>query len=205
MRSNVVQVSFSGQTKNFVPTKPKNKEVREREYLTAEEVENLVKAVKPNRQALRDEVLIKIMFHHGLRVSEAINLKWSEIELDRQRIHVKRVKNGDASVQPVSGKMLRLLRLLKRSCKSGYVFESSTGNPLTTAGVFKMIRRAGAEVGMPYVHPHMLRHACGFALANAGQDTRAIQGYLGHRNIQHTVKYTQLAENRFDGFERVFE
>jgi type 1 fimbriae regulatory protein FimB/type 1 fimbriae regulatory protein FimE len=85
------------------------------------------------------------------------------------------------------------------------VFESSTGNPLTTAGVFKMIRRAGAEVGMPYVHPHMLRHACGFALANAGQDTRAIQGYLGHRNIQHTVKYTQLAENRFDGFERVFE
>lgn len=205
MRSNVVQLPFLGQTEKLVPTKPKNKDVREREYLTTEEVDKLVKAVKSNRQALRDEILIKLMFHHGLRVSEAIDLEWSELELDRQRIHVKRVKNGDASVQPISGKMMRLLRQLQRSTKSGYVFESSTGNPLSTAGVFKMIRRAGAEVGMPYVHPHMLRHACGFALANAGQDTRAIQGYLGHRNIQHTVRYTQLAENGFDGFERVFE
>ena len=115
MRSNVVvQVSFSGQTKNFVPTKPKNKEGRDREYLTAEEVENLVKAVKPNRRALRDEVLIKIMFHHGLGESEAISLKWSEIELDRQRIHVKRVERmAMPAFKPVSGKMLRLLETAK--------------------------------------------------------------------------------------------
>lgn len=61
-----------------------------------------------------------------------------------------------------------------------------------------MVERAGieAELGFP-VHPHMLRHACGFALANKGQDTRALQAYLGHRNIQHTVRYTELSPGRF--------
>jgi site-specific recombinase XerD len=66
-----------------------------------------------------------------------------------------------------------------------------------------MIERAGAEAGFDFkAHPHMLRHACGFALANAGHDTRALQAYLGHRNDQHTVRYTELAPNRFKDFWR---
>jgi site-specific recombinase XerD len=205
MRSNVVQLSFSGQTEKQPPRKPKNKEVRDREYLTSEEVEKLVAAVKDNRQGNRDMTLIQMLYHHGLRVKEAISLKWSEIDFKRGKIHVHRVKNGDDSVQNINGKILRRLRSMEREAKSKFVFETSTGNQLTEAGVFKMIRRAGQAAGLPQVHPHMLRHSCGYALANKGADTRAIQAYLGHRNIQHTVRYTQLAENRFDGFERYFE
>jgi site-specific recombinase XerD len=63
--------------------------------------------------------------------------------------------------------------------------------------------RIGARAEMPFpVHPHMLRHGCGYALANAGHDTRALQAYLGHKNIQHTVRYTELAPDRFRDFWR---
>ena len=61
----------------------------------------------------------------------------------------------------------------------------------------------GARAEMPFpVHPHMLRHGCGYALANAGHDTRALQAWLGHKNIQHTVRYTELAPDRFKNFWR---
>ena len=82
-----------------------------------------------------------------------------------------------------------------------YLFVTERKGPLTTATVRKLVARAGekAKLGFP-VHPHMLRHACGYKLANDGQDTRAIQLYMGHRNIQHTVRYTELASDRFNGF-----
>jgi site-specific recombinase XerD len=99
---------------------------------------------------------------------------------------------------------LRALRKLQReSPVSSFVFVSERGSPFSTAGFAKMVERAGAEAGFDFkAHPHMLRHACGFALANAGHDTRALQAYLGHRNIQHTVRYTELAPNRFKDFWR---
>jgi type 1 fimbriae regulatory protein FimB/type 1 fimbriae regulatory protein FimE len=81
------------------------------------------------------------------------------------------------------------------------VFKNERGGPLTDSGVRKIVARAGeaAELGFS-AHPHMLRHACGFKLANEGHDTRAIQHYLGHRNIQHTVRYTELSPDRFKRF-----
>ena len=64
-----------------------------------------------------------------------------------------------------------------------------------------LFARLGERAGMAFpIHPHMLRHACGYALANAGHDTRALQAWLGHRNIQHTVRYTELAPDRFKLF-----
>jgi len=97
---------------------------------------------------------------------------------------------------------MRALRRLQREGEaSPFVFVSERGAPFTTAGFARMMERAAeaASLGLK-VHPHMLRHACGFALANAGHDTRAVQAYLGHRNIQHTVRYTELAPDRFKRF-----
>ena len=116
-------------------------------------------------------------------------------------LHVRRVKNEMPSVHPLQGDEMRALRALKR--ESSYVFVSERGAPFTRAGFAKMIARAGQEAGFKFgVHPHMLRHACGYALANRGHDTRALQAYLGHKNIQHTVRYTELSPTRFKDFWR---
>jgi hypothetical protein len=103
----------------------------------------------------------------------------------------------------VKGAVPALQHAAAKSCKSPFVFTSERGSPFTTAGFARMVERAGVEarLGFP-AHPHMLRHACGFALANKGHDTRALQAYLGHRNIQHTVRYTELSPGRFKDFWR---
>ena len=120
----------------------------------------------------------------------------------KARIHVSRAKNGEPSTHPLSGVELRALRWLKReSIESPFVFVSERGSPFTTAGYRKMIARLGEAARFSFpVHPHMLRHACGYKLANDGRDTRALQHYLGHRNIQHTVRYTELSSTRFEGW-----
>jgi type 1 fimbriae regulatory protein FimE len=117
-------------------------------------------------------------------------------------LHVNRLKNGMPSTHPLLGPELRALRRLQREYAGrAYVFTTERRGPLTDSAVRKIVARAGreAKLGFP-VHPHMLRHACGFKLANEGHDTRAIQHYLGHRNIQHTVGYTELAADRFKKF-----
>ncbi len=207
MQSNVIQASFSRQTEK--PTKPTNKESgRSREYLEKKEIDRLIGAVSNNRHALRDKLIITMMYRHGLRVTELIDLKWEQVNFTAARLYVNRAKNGEPSKQPIDGTELRMLRELRRDYPdSPFIFVTPTAGglaPLTQNGVFKMIRRAGESCGLPLVHPHMLRHSCGHALANAGVDTRAIQDYLGHKNIQHTVLYTKLAENRFKGLEKVF-
>src|SRR5262249_4407105 len=106
------------------------------------------------------------------------------------------------SVHPLTGSEMRALRRLQREREaSPFVFVSERGAPFTTAGFARMMERAAMVASLKLkVHPHMLRHACGFALANAGHDTRALQAYLGHKNIQHTVRYTELAPDRFKSF-----
>ena len=186
-----------------LPKRLKNNEVRSREYLTEQEVELLINAArKTGRHGQRDATLILLTYRHGLRVSELVSLRWDQIDLKQGLLHVNRVKNGSPSSHPVRGPEIRSLRRLKRDYpESPYVFVTERKGPLTTSTVRKLITRAGekAEIDFP-VHPHMLRHACGFKLANDGQDTRALQHYLGHKNIQHTVRYTELTSKRFDNF-----
>jgi site-specific recombinase XerD len=107
-------------------------------------------------------------------------------------------------VHPIQGDELRALRRLQREQPPGPdVFTSERGGPMTPKSFHTLIARLGERAGMPFpIHPHMLRHACGLALANAGHDTRALQAWLGHRNIQHTVRYTELAPDRFKDFWR---
>jgi type 1 fimbriae regulatory protein FimB/type 1 fimbriae regulatory protein FimE len=142
---------------------------------------------------------------HGLRVSELVALRWDQLDLKGGLLHVSRLKNGVPSTHPLRGPELRALRRLQRdySGSTAYVFSTERGGPLTDSGVRKIVARAGEEarLGFP-VHPHMLRHSCGYKLANDGHDTRAIQHYLGHRNIVHTVRYTNLAPDRFRSFWR---
>jgi site-specific recombinase XerD len=182
------------------PRRVTNAERRSREHLTMAEVERLiVSANKTGRHGLRDGVLILIAYRHGLRVSELVGLRWEQVDLPRGTLHVNRKKNGDAATHPVSGRELRALRQLKRTyLESPFVFASERGGPMTEATVRKLVARVGEEAGLGFpVHPHMLRHATGFYLANNGVDTRTIQAFLGHRNIMHTVRYTQLAPERF--------
>jgi type 1 fimbriae regulatory protein FimB/type 1 fimbriae regulatory protein FimE len=120
-------------------------------------------------------------------------------------LHVRRVKQGSPSIHPILGDELRALRRLQREQepKLPFVFTSERGSPFSTAGFARMVERAGAEAKLGFkTHPHMLKHACRFTLASKGHDTRALQAYLGHKNIQHTVRHTELSPTRFKNFWR---
>lgn len=185
------------------PRRLPNAALRTREYLTADEVRSLRIAAKSiGRNRLRDGTLILLAYRHGLRVSELVDFRWDQVDLKRRLLHVRRLKNGTSSNHPLAKKECRLLRRL-RKChpESRFVFVSERNGPLTSSTVRKMIARAGKRARIPFpVHPHVLRHACGYKLANHGHDTRAIQHYLGYRNITHTVRYTESSPDRFRGF-----
>ena len=180
----------------------KNKDVRNREYLTEDEVEKIKKAIrKHSRNATRDETLLLMMYKHGLRVSEAVSLKWSQIDLNNATLHVSRTKGSKDSVHPIAGEELRLLRKLQRQENNQrYLFLSERKSPIDSTTVYRMVSGMGKKAGLSFpIHPHMLRHGCGYYLANKGTDTRTIQMYLGHANISNTVIYTELNAERFDG------
>jgi integrase len=190
--------------RTVMPLRRKNADLRTREYLTEPEVVRLMEAARQNRHGHRDSTMILVAFRHGLRAAELLDLRWDQIDHAGSRLHVRRLKRGTPATHPLGGVELRALRRLQREApQSEFVFVSERGVPFATAGFAKLIERAGVKAGFTFkVHAHMLRHACGFALANAGHDTRSVQAYLGHRNIQHTVRYTELSPARFKNFWR---
>ena len=202
MNLHLVQQENSAQSKS-PPRKRHNLEIRAREYLTADEVKRLREAArKIGRYGFRDALLIEITYRHGLRVSELVGLVWDQIHFQDATMHVERRKNGTPATHYLEGEELRRLRQLKRESESRFLFHGDRG-PLTTRAVHKIVARAGRGAGLEFsVHPHMLRHAKGYQLAQRGIDTRAIQGYLGHRDIKSTVIYTALDPARYKGFGR---
>ena len=185
-----------------VPLRKPNRDLRSREYLTPDEIDRLMKAARGNRHGHRDATMILIAYRHGLRAAEVCGLRWDQFDLKRGTLHVNRIKNGLESVHPLGGEELRALRKLQREQpESRFLFLSERGAPLTAVAFLKMVGRVGKVAKFPFgVHPHMIRHACGYKLANDGIDTRAIQLYMGHKNIQNTVGYTQLSADRFKDF-----
>ena len=178
-----------------------NRELRTREQALDFGRRQMIEAAKANRQGHRDATMILLAFRHGLRASEVIDLRWDQVDFNQAVLHVRRVKNGTPATHPLTGRQLRALRKLQReSGGSPFVFVSERAAPFSVSGFRRMIERAAeaAKLGIK-AHPHMLRHACGYALANQGTDTRTLQAYLGHRNISNTVRYTELASNRFRG------
>lgn len=185
--------------------RPLNSEVRVREHLLEKEVDRLLSAAKKSRRhPIRNHTLILMMFRHGLRVSEAIALRWNQVDLDEGNLHVRRLKGGKPSTHPIPGVEMRALRDLRRRYPNTpflFVSDRGGGSPLTDHAVRKLVARLGVEAGFDFpCHPHQLRHACGYYLADQGFDLRRIQDYLGHRNIHHTVRYTELAPGPFKEF-----
>jgi integrase len=189
--------------RKVTPRRPKNADVRTREYLTEREVERLIDGCKGNRRPHRDQTMILLAFRHGLRASEVCDLQWTQVDFATATLAVTRAKHGTPSTHPLTGRELRALRRLHREAegRSPFVFVSERGTPMTVSNFQKLISRACEAAGLKIkAHPHMLRHACGFHQANAGRDTRSLQAYLGHKNIQHTVRYSELAPTRFRGW-----
>jgi type 1 fimbriae regulatory protein FimB/type 1 fimbriae regulatory protein FimE len=196
---------WAKQQQNLPPTRQRDQVSRTREYLTAGEVERMIVAA-PHAGGLltnRDALLIMMAYRHGFRASELIALRWDQIDLRAGTLHVARLKHGSPSTHPLRGPELRALRAWKREQGNAmpYVFTSLRGGPMTRRTVHHIVAEAAKVCGRRvFRFTHMLRHATGYYLANAGQDTRVIQLYLGHKNIQHTVHYTELAAGRFKDF-----
>lgn len=137
-------------------------------------------------------------FRHGLRISELCNLKWSDVDFKKATLYVRRLKGSEDSTHPIHRDELRALRRLRAKSEGAFLFETMRGGPVAPASFRKTFASWGEQAGIPFpVNPHMLRHACGYHLANKGVDTRTLQAYLGHANIQHTVAYTKLDAGRF--------
>ena len=176
---------------------------RPREYLTEREIEKLMDAAAGNRWGHRDATAILLAYRHGLRASELVALRWDDIDFRAGKLHVRRSKGGTPSVHPIGGRELRALRRLQREGQQGrYVFVSERLAPLSVAGYQRMVARAGEAARFPFqISSHVLRHSCGYKLANDGRDTRSIQHYLGHRSIA----YTALAPDRFSRSDQIKE
>src|SRR4029077_12713937 len=155
--------------RKVTPRRPKNAEVRTREYLTEREVEQLIGGCKDNRRPHRDQTMILMAFRHGLRASEVCDLQWTQVDFQAGTLAVTRLKNGTPSTHPLTGRELRALRRLHREAEgqSPFVFVSERGTPMTVSNFQKLISRACEAAGLKIkAHPHMLRHACGYKLAN---------------------------------------
>ncbi|MDD9941642.1 MAG: tyrosine-type recombinase/integrase [Myxococcales bacterium] len=177
---------------------------RDKDFLDEPEVQKLLDAAKKGRHRVRDHLLLLMMYRHGLRVSEAIALKVKDVNLRQSRLWVQRLKNGLSVEQPMPGDELRAVKryLRERDSKLPWLFLSERGQPMTRQAVNYIVSAVAARAGLEGVHPHTLRHSCGFYLANQGYDLRLIQDYLGHRDPKHTAHYTRVASIRFEGLWR---
>ena len=176
---------------------------RLRTYLTRNEVASLLRSSKKSRHGARNHAMILIAYRHGLRASELVNLRWSDVDLERGTLYCRRAKGSRSSVHPLKCDEETALDRMQRASKThagDYVFRSERGERMTRSAFWRVVSQAGERAGLPvHAYAHLLRHSCGYYLANKGCDLRLIQDYLGHKQIQNTVRYTALNPARFAG------
>lgn len=178
-----------------------------RRFLTAKEVQAMMQAARRGATGEQDYCLILLAFRHGMRISELLDLHYHDLDLREGRVNVRRLKNGFSTIHPLRfdereaiERWSQVRAGWKAAAKTDALFISRRGTPLSRQQAYRIIRSAGEKAGtVTQTHPHMLRHACGYELAERGTDTRLIQDYLGHRNIRHTVRYTASNAARFAG------
>jgi type 1 fimbriae regulatory protein FimB/type 1 fimbriae regulatory protein FimE len=186
-----------------VPARKANDAYRVREHLTEAEMTKLLAALRGNRHGHRDWLIVLLIYRHGLRVSEACDLRWDDIDLTKRTIIVRRLKGSTDSSHYLERDELAGLKALqrdyaKRGIKSAYVFVNERGQPFGRMGIARMVERAGEAAKLPFpIHVHMLRHSTGYALAGKGMDTRRLQHFLGHASITNTVRYTAMSPEPF--------
>jgi site-specific recombinase XerD len=177
-------------------------------FLTEAEMKRFLDAARHSRHGVRDHVMMLMAFRHGLRVSELVDMRLKDMDLETARLYVLRKKGSLSTHQPIEGDELRALRAwlrlreMRADARSPYLFLSERG-PMTRQAFNYLVAQTGKRAKLRFhVHPHMLRHSTGYYLANRNHDTRLIQDYLGHKNIAHTVRYTRTAASRFEGLWR---
>ncbi len=177
-----------------------NSHEKGKDYLSDSEMKTFLEASKKTRYPKRNYLLLLMMYRHGLRVSEAISLKKSDVNLKDSRVWINRLKGGLSTEHPISGNELRAIKryLNAREDNLPWLFVNERGLPLTRQAVSYIVKAIGAKVNIDNIHPHTLRHSCGFYLANKSYDLRLIQDYLGHRDPKHTAQYTRVVSRRFE-------
>ena len=192
--TNVVQLHPVTESRT-VPNRIANDAARGRKHLKPDEVEKLAKEARKGRHGVRDALMIRMAYEHGLRISELVGLQWHQVDLKEHRLMVKRAKGSTDATHNLQGDTIRALKRYQRETDRthGFVFTNERGAPVSVDGFRKSFQRISERaLGMKW-HPHALRHACGYHLINQGVDIRTIQAYLGHRNIQNTTVYTELS------------
>jgi type 1 fimbriae regulatory protein FimB len=181
---------------------------RGKDFLTEAEMRRFLDAARHGRHGVRDYLMMLLTYRHGLRVSELVDVRLKDLDLDTARLYVRRKKGSLSTHQPLEGDEVRALRAWLREreqrgdARSSYLVLSERG-PMTRQAVNYLAKEIGQRAKLRFhVHPHMLRHSTGYYLANRGYDTRLVQDYLGHKNIMHTVRYTRTAATRFEGLWR---
>jgi type 1 fimbriae regulatory protein FimB len=174
---------------------------REKNFLTESEMRQMLESSRRGRHGVRDHLMVLLAYRHGLRVSELIDVRLSDLDLEAKIIYIRRCKGSLSTNQPLQADETEAIYAwlpIRGGTDSPYLFLGERG-PLTRQAVNYLFSEIGKRAGIPvHVHPHMIRHSTGYALANKGFDTRLIQDYLGHRNITHTVKYTRISAARFE-------
>lgn len=194
-------INGTNENTKVMPRRKTNLELRDREYLTPQEMEQLLAVTKKlGRQGFRNYCMLFLGYRHGLRNTELCNLKWSDIDLGAGTILVRRLKGSESGIHPLGREEIRVLLKLRKQYPEGqYVFQLQNGAPMTETCFRQIVKRAGIAAGLPFpIHPHMLRHSCGFYLIQKA-DFRSVQQWLGHRQMQSTVRYTVLTPDRFRG------
>ena len=179
----------------------------QRDYLHDKEVDRLLAAAKESpRHGLRNHLLALCAYRHALRISEVVDLRVGDVDLDAGKIYCRRLKGSVSNTHPMEGDEIRAMRKWLRERPQtalDFIFVSERGSPLTRQAAWRILKEAGERAGLDVgVHPHMLKHSCGYFLANRGLDTRLIQDYMGHKQIQNTVRYTATNAKRFEGLWR---
>ncbi len=176
---------------------------RARDYLSEEEFAVLLQGAPHSRYRWRNAAMLMLTFYHGLRVTELCRLQRQDVDLTHGRIWIQRLKGSLSTEQPLQADELRTLKryLTQRgNAQLPWLFLNERGDQFTRSSINYLVGITGVRAGLTFhVHPHMLRHGCGYALANRGYDLRLIQDYLGHRDPKHTTRYTRTAAHRFEG------